>query len=82
MLGDTRALASWPPVGGGEGAVLLGPVVADRVDLDDPSGDRQLHGVADQGDLDLLATVGPAGVEEEVEVDRLATSAAADLIEI
>src|SRR4029453_7242755 len=62
VLGDSRALASWPPVGGGEGTVLLDAVVADRVDLDDPAGDRQLHGVADQADLDLLATVGPAGV--------------------
>ena len=62
MLGDTRALASWPPVGGGKGTVLLGPVVADGVDLDDPAGHGQLHGVADQGDLDLLAAVGPAGV--------------------
>jgi hypothetical protein len=62
VLGDSRAAAAWSPVGGGEGAVLLGPVVADRVDLDDPAGDHQLHGVADQGDLDLLAAVGPAGV--------------------
>src|SRR4029453_1177875 len=62
VLGDSRAVASWPPVGGGEGPVLFGAVVADRGDLDDPAGDRQLHGVADQGDLDLPATISPAGV--------------------
>ena len=28
----------------------------------DPAGDRQLHGVADQADLDLLAAIRPAGV--------------------
>jgi hypothetical protein len=56
LLGDSPRLTG-PPPGVGEGAVLLGRVVADGMDPHDLVGGGDLHRAAHDGDLDGLAPV-------------------------
>ena len=44
----------------GQGAVLAGAVVADRMFVDGFGADADLDGVADDGDLHLTANLEPA----------------------
>ena len=53
-----------PPVRGGEGAVLFGPVVPDRVDAHDVAVARQLDGTGD--DAHLGAAAAPAVADPEL----------------
>src|SRR3712207_1357806 len=60
-LGRRILAVAGPPVGGGERAVLLGPVVADRMDPDDLAVAGQLDRAGDNCDLDAAVGRGVPG---------------------
>jgi hypothetical protein len=71
VLGDSRRVPAWPALWGGEGAVLLGRVVAGGMHPNHLAVQRQLHRPADQGDLDAatrIATAGPIRRAGEADV--------------